>query len=247
MAEEVKETKEVKKTTRKSSTKKEAKEVEKIEEVPAMDLQAQMQQMMAIMMAQQQQIADLMASQNQPRAVASTEDVKVERSTKRTRKDRGMTKQDLRRKYKDVDIYLTNISQGIVQYDGKVYSYHWENPGDSEPVSIDDIINMPDRYLHEPWLVIDEYENAEEIVDDIVNVLKLAPIYEYIHIIQDMEEDINTVTIEEVQKAVKLSKARGYSLEMDLVVLVNRKINNKELTNYRFIAELGEALGRKFI
>ena len=47
--------------------------------------------------------------------------------------------------------------------------YHWENTGDSEVVAISDIINMPKKYLHAPWLVIDGYENSEEVIDDIVN------------------------------------------------------------------------------
>ena len=113
-----------------------------------------------------------------------------------------MNKQDLRRKYKNTDIYLTNVSQGEVMYQGKNNLYHWENNGDTEVINIDDVINMPKSFLHCPWLVIDEYENDEELVEDLITVLKLESVYEYIYILQDMDEDINDVDIDDIKKMV---------------------------------------------
>ena len=221
----------------------------KVEEPkPQLSIEEQMAQMMAMMMAQQQQIMELMAKQQQePVNVVVEEEVIEKPKPKRQRNTEKMTKQELRRKYRDVDIYLTNITQGIVSYKGRNMSYHWENTGDVEVVTIDDIVNMPKKYLHAPWLVVDGYENPEEVIDDIVTVLKLEPVYEYIDTIHDIHEDINSVTLEEIERAIKLSRKRGYDITLDLVVLIQRKIDSKELTNFHMIGELQKLLGRKFL
>ena len=221
----------------------------KVEEPkPQLSMEEQMAQMMAMMMAQQQQIMELMAKSQQ---VDDIEDddlvIKEKPKTKRQRKDDKLTKQDLRRKYKGVDIYVTNITQGTVIYQGKNMAYEWKHTGDVEVVAIEDIINMPKRYLNEPWLVIDSYENAEEIINDIVEALKLEQVYEYIDTIQDMQEHINDVSLEEIERAIKLSQQRDCDITLDLVVLVQKKIESKELTNYHMIGELQKLLGRKFL
>ena len=204
--------------------------------------------MMAMMMAQQQQLMELMAKQQQePVNTVVDEVVEKPKKTKRIRNENRITKQDLRRKYKGVDIYVANVSQGYVTYHGKNMTYEWKHNGDIEIVSIDDIINMPKSYLSTPWLCLDGYENDEEMIDEIVNVLKLGHVYEYIYTLQDMEENINEVEIEEIEKAIALSRKNGYDISMDLVILVDRKIRSGELTNYVFIGELEKLLGRKFL
>ena len=218
----------------------------KVEEPkPQLSIEEQMAQMMAMMMAQQQQIMELMAKNQQ--TSEPVEEVVEKSEPKRKRNDDKMTKQELRRKYKGVDIYLTNITQGIVNYQGKNMMYHWENTGDVEVVTIDDIVNMPKKYLNAPWLVIDGYENAEEVIDDIIEVLKLEPVYEYIDTIHDIHEDINSVTLEDIERAINLSRKRGYDITLDLVVLIQKKIDSKELTNFHMIGELQKLLGRKFL
>ena len=79
------------------------------------------------------------------------------------------------------------------------------------------------------------------------DVLKLGHVYEYIYTLQDMEENINEVEIEEIEKAIVLSRNNGYDISMDLVILIDRKIRSGELTNYVFIGELEKLLGRKFL
>lgn len=236
MAEETKTTT----TTKKRTTSK-----PKVEEPKPQSIEEQMAQMMAMMMAQQQQIMELMAKNQQ--TSEPVEEVVEKSEPKRKRNDDKMTKQELRRKYKGVDIYLTNITQGIVNYQGKNMMYHWENTGDVEVVTIDDIVNMPKKYLNAPWLVIDGYENGQEIIDDIVEVLKLEPVYEYIDTIHDIHEDINNVTLEDIERAINLSRKRGYDITLDLVVLIQKKIDSKELTNFHMIGELQKLLGRKFL
>lgn len=220
----------------------------KVEEPKPTSIEEQMAQMMAMMMAQQQQIMELMAKSQQVDDIEDDDLVIKEKSkTKRQRKDDRLTKQDLRRKYKGIDIYVTNITQGTVIYQGKNMAYEWKHTGDVEVVAIEDIINMPKRYLNEPWLVIDSYENAEEIINDIVEALKLEQVYEYIDTIQDMQEHINDVSLEEIERAIKLSQQRDCDITLDLVVLVQKKIESKELTNYHMIGELQKLLGRKFL
>lgn len=224
----------------------------KVEEQPKTDpMVEQMQQMMAMMMAQQQQLMELMAKtqqQNQPVNMVVEEVVDEKpRNTKRQREDKRLTKQDLRRKYKGVDIYVTNVSQGIVIYHGRNMKYEWQHPGDVEVMTIEDIINMPKAYLNTPWLCLDGYENEDGVVDDIVDALKLNSIYEYIYTLQDMEENINGVDLKDIKEAIELSRKNGYDISMDLVILIDKKIRSGELTNYVFIGELEKLLGRKFL
>ena len=221
----------------------------KVEEPKPLSIEEQMAQMMAMMAMQQQQIMELMTRQQEPVAVQIEQEEKEEASKKpkRQRSEEKNTKQKLRQKYKDTEIVLTNITQGIVNYEGKNMKYHWENTGDSEVVDIGDIINMPKKYLHAPWLVIDGYENSEEVIDDIVNTLNLHDVYEYIDTIHDIHENINSVTLEDIERAIELSKKRGYDIRLDLTVLIQRKIDSKELTNFHMIGELEKLLGRKFL
>ena len=224
----------------------------KVEEQPKTDpMVEQMQQMMAMMMAQQQQLMELMAKtqqQNQPVNMVIDEVIDEKpRNTKRQREDKRLTKQDLRRKYKGVDIYITNVSQGMVIYQGRNMKYEWQHPGDVEVVTIEDIINMPKAYLNTPWLCLDGYENEDEVVDNIVEALKLNHIYEYIYTLQDMEENINNVDLKDIKEAIELSRKNGYDISMDLVILIDKKIRSGELTNYVFIGELEKLLGRKFL
>lgn len=239
----------VKKTTPKKRTTTSKPKVD--EEKTTNSLEDQMAQMMAMMMAQQQQIMELMAKTQQQTQPVNTviEEVVEEkpRNTKRQREDKRLTKQDLRRKYKGVDIYVTNVSQGMVIYHGRNMKYEWQHPGDIEVVTIEDIINMPKAYLNTPWLCLDGYENEDEVVDDIVDALKLNNIYEYIYTLQDMEENINNVDLKDIKEAIELSRKNGYDISMDLVILIDKKIRSGELTNYVFIGELEKLLGRKFL
>lgn len=221
----------------------------KVEEQPKTDpMVEQMQQMMAMMMAQQQQLMELMAKTQQ--LEQKTEEPQQEekpRKTKREKSEQRRTKQDLRRDHKGKDIYITNVSQGMVIYHGRNMKYEWQHPGDVEVVTIEDIINMPRAYLATPWLCLDGYENDEELIDDIVSVLKLNTVYEYIYTLQDMDENINGVDIQDIEQAIKLSKKNGYDITMDMVILIDRKIRSGELNNYVFIGELEKLLGRKFL
>ena len=237
----------VKKTTpRKSAPKKQPPK----EEVMENDLQAQMQQMMQ-MMAQQQQMFMAMMQQTQmqqTQPIQETEEKpkKHTRVNKGTVKDRGMTKQGLRRKYRDTDIYVQSVFQGSVFYKGKKDDYSWDIKGEVLPMHIDDVIAMPYKYLHEPWLILDDYENNEEVLDDIISALELEHMYRNLFILNELEENINNIDMKELKEIINDNKNKGGSLHLDVTAIVQQKINTGELNNIRKIGEFEKILGRSF-
>ena len=105
---------------------------------------AQLKEMLA---QQQAMIEQLMSSQTQVAKV--TEEPKEEKRTrvnKGTVVDRGMTKQGLRRKYRNTDIYVQSAIVGTVCYVGKSDVYEWNTKGEVVAMTIDDVIGMPEAY-----------------------------------------------------------------------------------------------------
>lgn len=234
-------------TTTKETTKKTTPKKETVAEPTPLELQ--MQQMISIMMAQQQQIAELMAKTTQVEEEVQAQPVKVVKPTPvRSREKVGrLTKQELRRKYKDTDIYLQNVTNGPVDYTGRNNKYHWEDKGDVEAITIDDLVNMKPVFLETPWLILDDYENDEELLDDVISVLKLEKAYRYLYVLNDLEEDIENIDIKELEEVIMESKQRGFNIDLDMSVIVQRKVESGELENYKLITKLGEILGRKFL
>lgn len=236
-------------TTRKTKTTK--KEVEKPVEETVVDMNAmaqQMQQMMTIMAQQQQMIAQLSQQVQAPKEVEEVveEPKKQSRVRKTTNTGGAMTKQALRRKYKDTEIYLTSVFTGSVAYKGKTDTYIWEQYGDVQPMSIGDLIAMSNnpKYLENPWLVLDDYENDEEVLDDIITCFNLEKMYRRLYILQELEEDINGVDMTELQYLVEESNAKGGSLALDVTSIAQNKIISGDLENYRLIAEFEKIVGR---
>ena len=220
---------EVKKTTRKSAS---AKKDEEIAELK--DLIAQQQAM----------IEKLMTKVDE----AKEDDLppKQARVNKGTVVDRGITKQGLRRKYKNKDIYVQSAIVGSVCYNGKNDIYEWGSKGEVVPMAIEDIVAMPDSYLHNPWLVLDDYENDEEVLDDIIQCLGLEDIYRRLYILTELDEDINSVDMKEFERLVNESKAEGGTLALDATAIVQDKINKGILDSNSKIDKFEKILGRSF-
>ena len=220
---------EVKKTTRKSAS---AKKDEEIAELK--DLIAQQQAM----------IEKLMGKVDE----AKEDDLppKQARVNKGTVVNRGITKQGLRRKYKNKDIYVQSAIVGSVCYNGKNDVYEWDNKGEVVPMAIEDIVAMPDSYLHNPWLVLDDYENDEEVLDDIIQCLGLEDIYRRLYILTELDEDINSVDMKEFERLVNESKAEGGTLALDATAIVQDKINKGILDSNSKIDKFEKILGRSF-
>ena len=220
---------EVKKTTRKSAS---AKKDEEIAELK--DLIAQQQAM----------IEKLMSKVDE----AKEEDLppKQTRVNKGTVVDRGITKQGLRRKYKNKDVYVQSAIVGSVCYNGKNDIYEWGSKGEVVPMTIEDVIAMPDSYLHNPWLVLDDYENDEEMLDDIIQCLGLEDIYRRLYILTELDEDINSVDMREFERLVNESRAEGGTLALDATAIIQNKIDKGILDSNSKIDKFEKILGRSF-
>ena len=220
---------EIKKTTRKSAS---AKKDEEIAELK--DLIAQQQAM----------IEKLMSKVDE----AKEDDLpsKQSRVNKGTVVNRGITKQGLRRKYKNKDIYVQSAIVGSVCYNGKNDVYEWDNKGEVVAMAIEDIVAMPDSYLHNPWLVLDDYENDEEVLDDIIQCLGLEDIYRRLYILTELDEDINSVDMREFERLVNESRAEGGTLALDATAIIQNKIDKGILDSNSKIDKFEKILGRSF-
>ena len=220
---------EIKKTTRKSAS---AKKDEEIAELK--DLIAQQQAM----------IEKLMSKVDE----AKEEDLppKQTRVNRGTIVDKGLTKQGLRRKYKNTDIFVQNAIVGSVCYSGKNDMYEWDSKGEVVAMTIDDVIAMPDPYLHNPWLVLDDYENDEEVLDDIIQCLGLEDIYRRLYILTELDEDINSVDMREFERLVNESRAEGGTLALDATAIIQNKIDKGILDSNSKIDKFEKILGRSF-
>ena len=242
MAEE----KEVKKTTtRKPRTPK-----TEVQESSEPSIQDQMNAMMQMMAQQQQMFAMMMQQMQQPKGVAEkVEDVKEEPKQQKIRpakreKTGKVTKQQLRRKYKDVEIYLINVTTGTVGYQGKHEYYAWDDTGESIPVAIDDLIAMNDFFLQTCKLTLDEYENEPEVLDDIIQCLELQEAYDYLYLLNDLDEDVENVSPKRVKQII--NSENGRNLRADIATLVQQKIEKEELTNGKLIKQYEEILSMNF-
>ena len=242
MAEE----KEVKKTTtRKPRTPK-----TEVQESVEPSIQDQMNAMMQMMAQQQQMFAMMMQQMQQPKGVVEkSEGVKEEPKQQKVRpakreKTGKVTKQQLRRKYKDVEIYLVNVTTGTVGYRGKHEYYSWDDTGESIPVAIDDLIAMNDYFLQTCKLTLDEYENEPEVLDDIIQCLELQEAYDYLYLLNDLDEDIENVSPKRVKEII--NSENGRSLRADIATLVQQKIEKEELTNGKLIKQYEEILSMNF-
>ena len=220
---------EIKKTTRKSAS---AKKDEEIAELK--DLIAQQQAM----------IEKLMSKVDE----AKEDDLppKQSRVNKGTVVNRGITKQGLRRKYKNKDIYVQSAIVGSVCYNGKNDVYEWDNKGEVVAMAIEDIVAMPDSYLHNPWLVLDDYENDEEVLDDIIQCLGLEDIYRRLYILTELDEDINSVDMREFERLINESRAEGGTLALDATAIIQNKIDKGILDSNSKIDKFEKILGRSF-
>ena len=218
------------------------------EEEQQLDLQAQMAAMMQMMMQQQQQIMELMAKQQEVEEVKeeSQQDKKQcrVRPSERTNISGKVTKQQLRRKYKETDIYMTNATNMIITYQGKKEFYKWEQKDECIPITIDDLLAMNEVYLLTPWLVLDDYENEPEVLDDIIECLALESMYEHLYLLNDIEENVNKVDTERVKQII--SSPRGQGLIYEISGIVQNKILDGTLTNMKVIKEYEKILHKNF-
>ena len=221
---------EVKKSTRKSASTKKDEEIAELKDL----------------IAQQQAMIEKLMGIKQQAEVEEEVEVKKTRVNKGTVVDRGITKQGLRRKYKNKDVYVQSAIVGSVCYNGKNDIYEWGSKGEVVPMTIEDVIAMPDSYLHNPWLVLDDYENDEEMLDDIIQCLGLEDIYRRLYILTELDEDINSVDMREFERLVNESRAEGGTLALDATAIIQNKIDKGILDSNSKIDKFEKILGRSF-
>ena len=129
---------------------------------------------------------------------------------------------------------------------GKNDMYEWDSKGEVVAMTIDDVIAMPDSYLHNPWLVLDDYENDEEVLDDIIQCLGLEDIYRRLYILTELDEDINSVDMREFERLVNESRAEGGTLALDATAIIQNKIDKGILDSNSKIDKFEKILGRSF-
>lgn len=217
------------------------------EEEQQLDLQAQMAAMMQMMMQQQQQIMELMAKQQEVEEVVEEQQEKKHcrvRPPEKTNISGKITRQQLRRKYKETDIYVTSVTNATVVYQGKREIYKWIQKDECLSMTIDDLLAMGEKYLFLPWLVLDDYENEPEVLDDIIECLGLEPIYEHLYLLNDIEQNVNQVDTKKVERIISTSKGR--ELVHEISGLIQAKILDGTLTNMKTIKEYEKILHKNF-
>ena len=235
----------------KQQTNRKPRTTKKVEEEP--NIQDQMNMMMQMMQQQQQMFMAMMQQMQQPQQVAVVqeevkEEPRRESKIKKSVRTSGnkITKQQLRRKYKDTDIYLTNITKGSVALDGRREQFIWEEEGECVPVGIDDILGHNEIVLRVPWLILDDYENDEEVLEDIIECLGLEDKYDYLYLLKELEDDINNVAISRVKKAIDEAEVDKGSVANQIAIIIQEKILNEELTNNKLIKEYEKLLHKNF-
>ena len=207
-------------------------------------MKAQMDALMQ-MMAQQQALINNMLQQQVAPAQTIVEEPKETRVRKTSGKTKGITKAQLRRKYKDTDVFLVSVVPGSCTYVGRNgYTYSWSYMGDVQAVPVEDVLNMPEIWLTSPWVGIDEEDNDEQLIDDLVTCLHLESIYEHLYILTELESNINEVDVEKVKEIV--TKSKDSTLVKDISSIVQEKIKKGELTNFHTITDFEKILECNF-
>lgn len=239
--------KKAKTNTKKTTVKKTSVEQENVVATQPSEVDVMKAQMDALMqmMAQQQTLINNMLQQQTAPVQVATEEPKETRVRKTTGKTKSVTKAQLRRKYKDTDVFLVSTVPGSCTYVGRNgYTYTWDYMGDMQAVPVDDVLNMSEAWLTSPWLALDEEDNDEELIDDLVTCLHLESIYEHLYVLTELESNINEVDVEKVKEVI--AKSKDTTLAKDIASIVQEKIKKGELTNFHTITDFEKILKCNF-
>lgn len=91
--------------------------------------------------------------------------------------------------------------------------------------------------------MLDEEENEPEVLEAIIEGLELQE-YEHLFILNELEDDVNGVSIERVAGIVSTTEGKG--LISDIAIMIQNKIENGELTNTKIIKEYEKILHKNF-
>lgn len=142
-------------------------------------------------------------------------------------------------KIRDREVVVRSVSSGIVGFDSKKTSvfYTWLNYGDTEILSVGEIIEMESRsklFLHTPWLVVED--------DEVNEALGLVECKENVEKFEDFESFLE-LPIDEIRVLLK-SVNREYLRTIS--GKVQQAINDGVLTDFRKIRELEKIIKTEF-
>lgn len=165
------------------------------------------------------------------------------KSKSKVSKPEKITKKYLREKYKDTTITVSNVTNGSVTYTSKKggFPYIWSGYGDTDELTIDDLLIMPPKYLTTPWLIIMDDDG------DIIEGLGLTEIYKHISILDEID-DIDNMTVESLEKACEIfATTQNRDFVHQAGSRIQELITNGELVDYRKIQQFGKILEKDFI
>ena len=163
---------------------------------------------------------------------------KVKGSAKKNKK----TKAYLKEQYGNQTITLTNITNGTVGYQptNSPYFYTWKEYGDTQELTIEELLGMPQVFLESPWLKIEDDE-------EIIKALGLEKLYEYMGIFDDLE-DIEDLDLDYLQEAIEVFvNKQNRDFIHQVATKVQLAIDSGDLVDYRKIQQLGKMLQKDFI
>ena len=142
-------------------------------------------------------------------------------------------------KIRDREVVVRSVSSGVVGWRSektKIF-YSWMNYGDTEVLTVGDILEMENRsklFLHTPWLVVED--------DEVNEALGLIEKKEDVDVFDDFESFLELPIAEIKDSLSKVEK--GYLGNVHSKV--QQSIDDGILTDFRKIRELEKAMKTEF-
>lgn len=217
-----------KKTTKKTTTASKSTSKKETNKNEVSQAQADMAQM--FQMFQQFMISQMNQQQN---GIDNSEKVKKQKTT--TKK----TKSYLRKERGDDDVLVRSVAGTVCFKSPKTgITYNFMENGDEEWLTVDEILQMETaskKYLHSPWLVVED--------DEINEILGISKVVDGVEKLNNIEETLEELPIHEIEKLIKES-TQDYKNTFAGIVM--NKIKEGELRDTVLINELGRILNVDF-
>ena len=217
-----------KKTTKKTTTASKSTSKKETNKNEVSQVQADMAQM--FQMFQQFMISQMNQQQN---GIDNSEKVKKQKAT--TKK----TKSYLRKERGDDDVLVRSVAGTVCFKSPKTgVTYNFMENGDEEWLTVDEILQMETaskKYLHSPWLVVED--------DEINEILGISKVVDGVEKLNNIEETLEELPIHEIEKLIKES-TQDYKNTCAGIVM--NKIKEGELRDTVLINELGRILNVDF-
>lgn len=140
---------------------------------------------------------------------------------------------------RDREVVVRSVSHAVIGFDSRKTNvvYKWMNYGDTEILTVGDILEMDGRsklFLHTPWLVVED--------DEVNEALGLIEQKEITDVFEDFE---NFLELPVSEMKIHLSKLDKQYLST-ICVKVQQAINDGILTDFRKIREIEKITKAEF-